>query len=194
MSLSKEYLYFCADFILQKCRMDKIFLIGYMGSGKTSMGMLLAKKLGLSFVDLDHYIEEKYQKSVAQIFTDFGQDKFREIERQCLHEVGEFENSVVATGGGAPCFFDNMQYMNSKGMTIYIDLSVDQLTERLETSRPGRRPILADRKGEELRRFIADGLATRIPFYQQAKFSVSGSDDEILEIIRMLVIDFSGNS
>ena len=167
----------------------RIFLIGYMGSGKTSMGMKLAESLDLSFVDMDHHIEEKYQKSVSQIFSDLGQDEFRQIERQCLQEVADFENCVIATGGGAPCFFDNMQYMNTKGFTIYIDLSVEQLAVRLETSRAGKRPLLANRKGDELRQFIADGLSSRIQFYNQAMFSVSGNDDEILDRIIAVIAD-----
>ena len=115
--------------------MKRIFLIGYMGSGKTSMGVKLAEKLGFTFVDMDHLIEEKYLKTVSQIFAEFGQERFREIERDILHEVADFENVVIATGGGAPCFFDNIGYMNSHGMTVYIQLSAAQLADRLEHSR-----------------------------------------------------------
>jgi shikimate kinase len=161
-----------------------------MGSGKTSMGKKLAESLELSFVDMDHFIEEKYHKTVSQIFSELGQDEFRKIEQQCLHEVGEFENCVIATGGGAPCFFDNMQYMNEKGITIYINLSVEQLAVRLEASRAGKRPLLAGRTGEELRKFIDDGLATRIPFYKQAKCSVTGNDEQILDKIKSVAADF----
>lgn len=163
--------------------MKRIFLIGYMGSGKTSMGVKLAEILGFQFVDMDHHIEEKYLKSVSQIFAELGQDEFREIERKCLHEVAEFEDSVIATGGGAPCFFDNMEYMNQHGLTIYIQLSVEQLAVRLETSRAGKRPLLANRKGEDLRKFIEDGLTMREKFYSQAMYSVSGTDEEMLQKI-----------
>ena len=108
-----------------------------------------------------------------------------------MYEVGEFENCVISTGGGAPCFFDNMQYMNEKGITIYIDLNIEQLAVRLEASRADKRPLLLGRTGEELRKFIADGLATRIHYYKQAKYSVSGSDEQIFDRIKAAVVDFS---
>lgn len=170
--------------------MKRIFLIGYMGSGKTSMGIKLAENLGLAFVDMDHHIEEKYHKTVSQIFEESGQDAFRKMEQNCLHEVAEFENCVIATGGGAPCFFDNMTFMNAHGLTVYLNLSPDQLSERLEVSRAGKRPLIANMKGSELRQFIADGLSAREVFYKQAKVSVSGTDDEILANIEKAVSDF----
>ncbi|MEI8271905.1 MAG: shikimate kinase [Paludibacter sp.] len=164
--------------------MNRIFLIGYMGSGKTTIGKVLANILGYTFVDMDSHIETKQFKTVSQLFTEVGEEKFRQLEYQCLHEVAEFENVVVATGGGAPCFFDNMPYMNSQGMTVYIKLTVEQLAERLETSHANKRPLLADRKGDELKTFIAEGLAKRESFYDQAQLSATGSDEQILMQIR----------
>jgi len=99
--------------------MQRIFLVGFMGSGKTAMGKLLARRHGLSFIDLDSYIESKFRKTIAQIFTEAGETGFRKIEKNCLHEVAEFEDVVIATGGGAPCFYDNMDFMNQCGETIY---------------------------------------------------------------------------
>ena len=163
--------------------MNRIFLIGYMGSGKTTIGKLLAVKLGYSFVDMDTHIEEKQFKTVAQIFSELGEEKFRLLEQHCLHEVAEFENVVISTGGGAPCFFDNMDYMNSKGLTVYLKLSPIQLTERLETSKANKRPLLAERKGEELRQFIADGLAKREPYYSNAQLVISGDFETAVEEI-----------
>lgn len=170
--------------------MKRIFLIGYMGSGKTSMGIKLAENLGLTFVDMDHHIEEKYHKTVSQIFEESGQDAFRKMEQNCLHEVAEFENCVIATGGGAPCFFDNMTFMNAHGLTVYLNLSSEQLAARLEMSRAGKRPLIANKQGDELRQFIAEGLSAREVFYKQAKVSVSGTDDEILANIEKAVSDF----
>ena len=163
--------------------MNRIFLIGYMGSGKTTIAKVLANTLGYTFVDMDTHIEAKEFKSVSQIFAELGEEKFRQMEQKCLHEVSEFENVVIATGGGAPCFFDNMDYMNAHGLTVYIKLSVDQLAERLENSRANKRPLLADRKGDELKTFIAEGLAKREPFYNQAQLSAIGSDEQILMLI-----------
>lgn len=170
--------------------MKRIFLIGYMGSGKTSMGIKLAEDLGLTFIDMDHHIEEKYLKTVTRIFEESGQDAFRKMEQECLHEVANFENCVIATGGGAPCFFDNMELMNRQGLTVYLKLSPEQLTERLESSRAGKRPLIANMKGHELRQFIADGLAVREKYYAKAKLSVSGSDNEMLGNIEAAVNDF----
>jgi len=161
--------------------MERIFLIGYMGSGKTTMGKMLAQKMNFVFVDMDAMIEEKYHKTVSQIFAEMGQDKFREIERQCLHEAAEFQNTIIATGGGAPCFFDNMEFMNSKGLTIYLKMTPQQLATRLESSKAGKRPLLADRKGEELRKFIEEGLSTREPFYNLAAKHISGTDEQMIE-------------
>lgn len=170
--------------------MKRIFLIGYMGSGKTSMGIKLAENLGLTFVDMDHHIEEKYHKTVSQIFEESGQDAFRKMEQNCLHEVAEFENCVIATGGGAPCFYDNMTFMNAHGLTVYLNLSSEQLAARLEMSRAGKRPLIANKQGDELRQFIAEGLSAREVFYKQAKVSVSGTDDEILANIEKAVSRF----
>lgn len=170
--------------------MKRIFLIGYMGSGKTSMGIKLAENLGLTFVDMDHHIEEKYHKTVSQIFEESGQDAFRKMEQSCLHEVAEFENCVIATGGGAPCFYDNMTFMNAHGLTVYLNLSSEQLAARLEMSRAGKRPLIANKQGDELRQFIAEGLSAREVFYKQAKVSVSGTDDEILANIEKAISDF----
>lgn len=160
--------------------MNRIFLIGYMGSGKTTVGRLLASKLGYGFIDMDLHIEEKQFKSVSQLFAEKGEDEFRLLEQQSLHEVAEFENVVISTGGGVPCFFDNMDYMNSHGLTVYLKLSPSQLAERLEASRAGKRPLLAGRKGDELLQFIVAGLAVREPFYKQATLSVSGIEEEII--------------
>jgi len=160
--------------------MSRIFLIGYMGSGKTTIGKLLAARLGYRFLDIDTTIEEKYFKSISQIFIEKGEPEFRLIEKQNLHDLAEFENVVISTGGGAPCFFDNMDYMKAHGITIYLKLSAAQLTERLESSHDGKRPLLADRKGAELLQFISDGLVSREPFYSRAIFVVSGADEGIV--------------
>lgn len=100
--------------------MTRILIIGYMGAGKTTLGKVLAKDLGLQFYDLDWYIEGRMHKTVAQIFAERGEEGFRTIERNMLHEVAEFEDVVISCGGGTPCFYDNMQYMNAQGDTVYL--------------------------------------------------------------------------
>lgn len=147
--------------------MKRIFLIGYMGAGKTTVGKELAKRSGLSFIDLDCYIESRYHRTVGQLFAERGEDAFREIERNMLHEVAMFENVLVSTGGGAPCFYDNMAFMNETGTSVYLKVSVDELAKRLEQCKHTR-PVLKGRSGDELKAFIAESLEKRTPFYSQA--------------------------
>jgi len=158
-----------------------------MGSGKTTVGQLLATQLGYSFIDMDNHIEGKLFKSVSQIFAELGEDQFRMLEKQCLHEVAEFDQVIISTGGGVPCFFDNMEYMNKQGVTVYLKLSSADLAERLEQSHANKRPLLANRKGEELLHFISEELVKREPFYSQAAFSVSGEIESTVSQICVLV-------
>jgi len=164
--------------------MKRIFLIGYMGSGKTAMGKLMAQELQLSFIDLDSYIEGKYRKTIAQLFAEFGEEGFREREKSCLHEVADFEDVVIATGGGAPCFFGNMELMNQKGVTLYLQLTPGQLVKRLATSKAGVRPLIANKTPEELLQFIHENLTKREKFYLKAAHVIAGNDEEIIERIR----------
>lgn len=147
--------------------MNRIFLVGYMGAGKTTIGKVLSKLIGLTFIDLDYYIEGRFRKTVAQLFAERGEEGFRSIERNMLHEVAEFEDVLVSTGGGTPCFFDNMEFMNQQGTTIYLQVSVDELASRLEVCKHTR-PVLKNRTGEELKAFVAENLSGRLPFYQKA--------------------------
>lgn len=147
--------------------MKRVFLIGYMGAGKTTVGKVLSERLGLSFIDLDHYIEGRYHKTVGQLFAERGEDEFRDIERRMLREVAMFEDILVSTGGGTPCFFDNMDFMNESGKTVYLKVSVDELAKRLEICKTTR-PVLKGRSGDELKQFIDDSLQKREPFYTKA--------------------------
>ena len=153
--------------------MTRIFLIGYMGAGKTTLGKAFARAMGLAFVDLDWYIEERYHKTVRQIFEERGEDGFRELEKRMLHEAGEFENVVISVGGGTPCFFDNMEYMNSVGETVFLDVDVKVLFRRLKVAKQ-QRPLLANKTDEELMAFIVEALQKRLPFYSRAKYVFNG--------------------
>ena len=150
--------------------MTRIFLTGYMGSGKTTLGRALAADMRLEFIDLDHYIEKRYCKSIAQLFAERGEVGFREIERRMLHEVGEFEDVIISTGGGTPCFFDNIEFMNAQGTTIYLDVPVERLFIRLCIAR-SKRPLIKDKDDEELRAFIIEQLEKRAPHYRKAQYS-----------------------
>ncbi len=149
--------------------MIRIILIGYMGAGKTTVGKALAQELNLTFYDLDWYIEERYRRTVPQLFAERGEAGFREIEKRVLHEVAEFEDVVISSGGGTPCFFDNMDYMNGQARTVYLKASSDVLFRHLKMGKT-ERPLLKNKTDEELKQYIQDSLAAREPFYSKAQY------------------------
>ena len=141
-----------------------------MGAGKTTLGRALAAEMDIPFIDLDHYIEKRHCKTIAQLFAEKGEEGFREIERRMLHEVGEFEDVIISTGGGTPCFFDNIEYMNAQGTTVYLDVPVERLHIRLSIAK-AKRPLIKDKNDEELMTFITEQLAKRAPHYCKAQYS-----------------------
>lgn len=151
--------------------MERIFLIGYMGVGKTTIGKKLSKILHLDFIDLDKYIQNKYQRSIHQLFEERGEEGFRKIEQQALLEISTFENVVISCGGGTPCFFDNMDVMNEAGTTIYIRADAEELATRLTSSKTVR-PVIAGKSKEELIPFIEKQLQERERYYHQADIIV----------------------
>lgn len=141
-----------------------------MGAGKTTLGKQLAKELNLPFYDLDWYIETRMRKKVAEIFAERGEDGFRVIERNMLHEVAEFENVVISCGGGTPCFYDNIDYMNGQADVVYLKGTPDVLCRHLRMGKSVR-PLIVGKNDEELRSFIEEQLAYREQFYNKAKYS-----------------------
>ena len=107
--------------------MIRVILIGYMGAGKTTVGKALAQELGVPFYDLDWYITNRMRKTIAQIFEERGEEGFREIEKNMLHEVAEFEDVIISCGGGTPCFFDNIDYMNQQAPVVYLKVEPETL-------------------------------------------------------------------
>lgn len=165
----------------------RIYLVGYMGCGKTTTGRDLASKLGLSIIDLDHYIENKYFKTISDIFAKEGEEKFRKKEQSALHEVATFEDVIVATGGGTPCFFDNMEVMNQTGYCIFLDVDTDELVKRLSHAK-NERPIIKNKTKAELADFITEMMQKRRPYYEKAKYIIKGKDitlEQILESIQV---------
>ncbi len=165
----------------------RIFLVGYMGSGKSSMGAALAKELNVNFFDLDKVIEKKAGKDVTAIFATDGEKHFRDLEKQCLTELLEEDNCVIACGGGTPCFFDNMEKMNEAGVVIYLKMSTDHLAERLEAEKDTR-PLLNGKSGHELWTLVHETLQQREPDYLKAKYKVKAKDlkpAELAEFIRL---------
>mgnify|MGYP003306131938 FL=1 len=166
--------------------MIRVFLIGYMGAGKTTLGKAFARELGLTFIDLDWYIEERFHKTVQQIFEERSEEGFRELERNMLHEVSDFENVVISTGGGTPCFFDNMEYMNTQGETVFLSVDPAVLFRRLRVAKQ-QRPLLAEKTDEELMEFIGSALEKRMPHYSKARHIFCAEELEDKQQIRRSV-------
>ncbi|WP_461448729.1 shikimate kinase [Mucilaginibacter sp.] len=150
-----------------------IFFIGFMGCGKTTWSRKLANHLGYTFVDLDHLLEEQLGMTIAEYFSSFGEDAFRKLESEILKQTEFAHNTIISTGGGLPCFFDHMEWMNANGKTVYIKLSPKTLVDRLEKGK-AKRPLLADKHGDELLQFITEKLAERESFYLQASHIADG--------------------
>lgn len=170
-----------------------IFIMGYMASGKTTFGRALAKALGWEFIDLDFYIEQRFRKSVREIFAAEGEEGFRRKEKAMLREAGEFENVVVSCGGGTPCFFDNMDFMLSRGETVMLDTDTECLVRRLVANN-SRRPLMAGKSEDEIRRDVQKGLDSRLPFYSRANIRFSGNQledkSQISDSVERFIRDF----
>jgi shikimate kinase len=143
------------------------FLIGFMGSGKTHWGKIWSRVSGFTFVDLDEAIEKKEGKSIADIFEQKGEKYFRKIEAKALRSLAGLNNTIIACGGGTPCFFENMQWMNEHGMTIYLKTTGPQILERVLLEQE-KRPLLKKMNPAELLFFIEQKLKERAPFYNAA--------------------------
>ncbi|RKR85365.1 shikimate kinase [Mucilaginibacter gracilis] len=150
-----------------------IFLVGFMGCGKTTLGRKLANRLGYEFIDLDEVLEMQEEITIAEYFSKHGEGSFRQLESQLLKQTKYPENAIVSTGGGLPCFFDNMDWMNQNGKTFYVKLSPKTLAERLENGK-AERPLLREKHGDELVEFIREKLVEREVFYNRATFVVEG--------------------
>lgn len=143
-----------------------------MGAGKTTVGKALAKETGLQFYDLDWYIESRMHKTVPAIFAERGEEGFRKIEYNMLHEVAEFEDVIISCGGGTPCFFDNMEYMNNQAQVVYLKASPEVLHKHLMMGKT-ERPLIKDKTPEELITFITEQLDRREPFYSKARHTLN---------------------
>lgn len=148
----------------------KIFLTGMPGCGKSTFGRKVARELNLDFIDLDKEIIKKEEQSVTEIFELKGEDHFRKIESALLKDISlANDNFVLATGGGAPCFYDNMEFMNEQGYTVFIDTPIDTLLERLSLSGINKRPLIKKMGEDNLMEGLTEKLNYRLPFYKKAK-------------------------
>jgi shikimate kinase len=169
----------------------RIYLVGYMASGKSNLGRLLAGKLGYEFLDLDYLFEERYRISIPDFFEKYDEAAFREIERKLLRETIEMEDVVVSTGGGTPCFFDNMLFIKQAGLSVYLCWKVPALVRRLKMVKL-KRPLLKNIPPEELERHVAGQLHRREVFYTQADFVIQGEGidlDDLLHTLRNRILN-----
>ncbi len=156
----------------------RVYIIGFMGSGKSTAGKKLASLLGWSFIDLDKRIEEKAGKTIPEIFSQQGEDYFRNIEAEVLKNLISQTKTVISTGGGTPCHGDNMDHMLETGLTLYLKLTPGQLKSRLSES-TGKRPLIKDLDEESLLGFIEEKLALREKWYNRAEITVEGINLDI---------------
>jgi shikimate kinase len=163
----------------------RIYLIGFMASGKTHLGKKLAERMGYGFVDLDLLFEERYRISVQDFFARYDEGAFRNIERSLLLETTSLENVIVATGGGTPCFFDNMDVIRRSGFSIYLRWEVPDLVRRLHGVKK-KRPLLKDTPPEQLEQKVREALEKRCFFYEQASLVIPGITADPRNLVHLI--------
>lgn len=171
----------------------KVFLIGYMGCGKSTLGRKITKATGYSFIDMDSAIEEREGASVTDIFHYEGEEYFRKAERALIEELATADGDmIISTGGGAPTWRDNVAYMNTVGKSFYLRRTPTQIASRLSPHGRQRRPKLRGLNDEELIAFMTENMAEREPYYSQATWTIDcaeRSDAELIEIILNIIRD-----
>lgn len=163
-----------------------LFLLGFMGCGKSYWGRMLSQELAMPFLDLDDLITDRAGKTISEIFTEQGEPGFRALERDALHSIADLSPSVVATGGGTPCFFDNMEWMNAHGQTLYLNTPSLVLLDRLRHEKEVR-PLLSGVQDTDLQHFIEMKVVEREPFYQQAQIVLNqnGNNESFWSALKM---------
>ncbi len=163
----------------------KIFITGYICSGKTSIGKKLAEKLELHYIDMDKCFENKYITSISEFFNTYGEKRFRELEKKILIGLIKKEDTVISTGGGTPCYLNNMEIIKQSGISIYLKMSVDSLMKRILNSKTNR-PLLNDVKEEKLENHISNQLSEREKYYKQSDIIVNNENTSINEIVALI--------
>jgi shikimate kinase len=159
----------------------KIYLIGYMGSGKSTLGKGLARALGISWLDLDTEIESRYKISIPDFFSKYGETAFRDVEHKVLNDLASTPDMVISTGGGVPCFHNNMELMNQTGLTIYLEATPEIILTRIGPY-AWKRPLFQQMDGTDILEKITVHLKSREKFYQQAQITVDAANPDIEEL------------
>ena len=162
-----------------------IYLIGYMYSGKTTLGHKLAVKLGYQWLDLDQVFEQVFHTSIPIFFKRYGEEAFRKLEQKLLHETANNDNTVISTGGGTPCHFDNIQWINKHGKSVYFDVTVDTLLRRAAQSKKPR-PILMGMTEEERSQYIQQQLDARMPYYRKAQIIFPADKPDLNQLVQLV--------
>lgn len=167
--------------------MKNIILVGMMSSGKSTLGKKLARMMGYRFLDLDKLIESREGMAISLIFSSKGEPYFRKLESEILKEIQANRGIILASGGGTPCFFDNMQYINNLGISVFLDIPASDLAKRIENHGKDDRPILSGVSSLELE--LKQKIEQRMPFYSQAQLTVQGQTEagELLRLIKPLI-------
>ena len=165
----------------------RIYLVGYMGAGKSTTSKRLANKLGWEAYDTDRLFEERFKISINDFFHKYDADLYRKLETQILHDTLKYDNAVIATGGGTPCFNNNMEWMNQHGFTVFLKVSPQSAISRLSQSKV-KRPILIDKTQEELAEFIMKNYAERLPYYEQAQLTFKGEGCDVEQLATLIPI------
>jgi shikimate kinase len=168
---------------MMKKKVNRIFLLGFMGCGKSYWGEKVATDLGFEWIDLDEYIEKKEGRSIKEIFEKEGESTFRNIEKQALNEVAQLSDVVISLGGGAPCFFENMDLINRSGVSFYLKTNTTTLVNRLKSEKT-KRPLLARLSDIELFDFIKNKVNERSIFYKKATFTIDTEQEDVLFFIK----------
>lgn len=165
----------------------KLFLVGLTGAGKSTLGRQLAARLDIPYIDLDEYIIGKEGKSISEIFLHYGETYFRQVEHEALLEIIKGNKQfLLSTGGGAPCFHDNMDFMNASGLTIYLKVPIDTLSHRLYQGATTQRPMFAGKTWSQVHQTLEELLVKRKGFYEESKLVVEGSNINIAQILQAL--------
>ncbi len=169
--------------------MERIYLVGFMGVGKSTIGKKLARRLNFEFIDLDEIFEEKYKISIDSFFRKYDEELFRKMEHDLLLSTFDKTNTVISTGGGTPCYYDAMNKINRQGFSIYVKMLPSAIAYRLSQAKR-KRPLIGNMKNEELSNFITKSLKKREPVYQKASLHINGLHVDIEKLAEKIKKEF----